>query len=108
MKLSASCAIAVTVRGHGAARSADAGVVEQDHFAGSRQRVDERGVPVVEVAAEVLKQYERRSARRGIAEAAVGVADAVPSFDGLIGSGELCHLSSGGGHWSGSFLFLRG
>ena len=44
-----------------AARLADAGVVDQDHETGGRERVDEQRVPVVEGAAEVdvHDQWER-------------------------------------------------
>jgi hypothetical protein len=78
-------------RGHrarrAAGRPADAGVVEQDHLAHRGQRVDERGVPVVEVAAEMLQQDQRRSADRVVAEAAVRIRDAVGRLDGEVRGG---------------------
>jgi hypothetical protein len=37
----------------------EAGVADGDHPAGPGQRVDQRGVPGVEVAAEVLEEQER-------------------------------------------------
>jgi hypothetical protein len=78
-------------RGHGArgptGRSADPGVVEQDHLARGSKGVDERGVPVVEVAAEVLQQHERRGAGR-VAEPPIRVRDAIGGFDSAVGGGE--------------------
>jgi hypothetical protein len=45
-----------------AAGCADAGVVEGHDMAAGGQRVDQRGVPIVEVAAEVLEQDQRHVA----------------------------------------------
>ena len=47
----------------GSRRPGDAGIVEEDHFAKGGERVHEGGVPVVEVAAEVLQQHKRCYAR---------------------------------------------
>jgi hypothetical protein len=40
----------------------EAGIVDQDHLALAGQRVGQRGVPVVEVAAEVLEHHQRQRA----------------------------------------------
>ena len=76
----ASWAIASIVFGVAAGRGADADVVERDHASIRGERVDERGVPVVEVAAEVLQQDERHIT---LAEVAVGVLDRVAGRDAL-------------------------
>ena len=55
-------------------RAADADVVEGDHAPPRGKLVDQRGIPVVEVAAEVLQQHERHLA---LTEVAVGVLDPV-------------------------------
>ena len=55
-------------------RGADARVVDQDDLAVGGERVDQGGVPVVEVAAEVLQQDERQPGRPP--ETAVGEVDA--------------------------------
>ena len=65
------------VRG-GAGGRADADVVEGDHASIRSERVDESGVPVVEVAAEVLQQDERHVA---LTEVEVGVLDRVVGRD---------------------------
>jgi hypothetical protein len=67
------------VRGR-AGRAADASVVIGDHPAGRRQRVDQRRIPGVEVAAEVLEQQERD---RSVVTAGVPVriVDAVRGAD---------------------------
>ena len=64
--------------GRPAGGRADAGVVEGDHTAISRERIDERGVPIVEIAAEVLQENKRCLARSQIA---VGVLDRVVGRD---------------------------
>jgi hypothetical protein len=47
------------VRGDaGGAADADAGVVEGDNPPGAGERVDQRGIPVVEIPAEMLEQYQ--------------------------------------------------
>ena len=63
-----------------AGRGADADVVERDHASIRGERVDERGIPVVEVAAEVLQQDERHLA---FTEVAVRVLDRVVGRDSL-------------------------
>jgi hypothetical protein len=63
-----------------AVRRADADVVEGDHAALGGECVDQRGIPVVEVAAKVLQQDERHIALTCIA---VGVLDRVVSLDSL-------------------------
>ena len=63
-----------------AGRGADADVVERDHASIRGERVDESGIPVVEVAAEVLQQDERHIT---FAEVAVGVLDPVVGRDSL-------------------------
>ena len=63
-----------------AGRGADADVVERDHASIRGERVDESGVPVVEVAAEVLQQDERHIA---VTDVAVGVLDPVLGRDSL-------------------------
>jgi hypothetical protein len=63
-----------------AGRGPDADVVERDHPSIRREGVDESGVPVVEVAAEVLQQHERHIT---VAELAVGVLDRVVGRDSL-------------------------
>ena len=63
-----------------AGRGADADVVERDHASIRGERVDERGIPVVEVAAEVLQQDERHFA---LTEVAVRVLDRVVRRDPL-------------------------
>ena len=66
----------------GPARAADAGVVECHNAAGRCQRVDQRGIPVVEISAEMLEQYQRHPARPSVA---IRVIDAVPGTDQLVG-----------------------
>jgi hypothetical protein len=75
------------VVGHGfggvrrrAGRGPDADVVERDHPSLRGEGVDEGGVPVVEVAAEVLQQHERHVA---LTEVAVGILDRVVGRDSL-------------------------
>src|SRR5262249_40003600 len=63
-----------------AGRRGDADVVERHHAPLCRERVHERWVPVVEVAAEVLQEDEGHSALAGVA---VGVLDAVTARDSL-------------------------
>ena len=95
----------------GAAGRADAYVVEKDHLAFGGDRVDERGVPVVDVAAEVL-QKDDRCTGCGVAEAAVGVVDAVGCRDaeqfrvreiGCRGHGFVPSLVDHSGFASGDF-----
>jgi len=62
--------------------SADSGVVERHDPPGRCQRVDQRGVPVVQVSAEVLEQDQRHLALA--AGVAVGVVDAVGRADQLV------------------------
>ncbi len=64
---SASCAIAVTVFGT-TPPDLPAGAVEQDHLAPGGDPVDELRIPVIEVAAEVLENEQRRSAALGVAK----------------------------------------
>ena len=52
-------------------RGADAAVVEQDDLALLRDAVDERGIPGVEVAPEVLQEEQRRRLALDVAEAPV-------------------------------------
>jgi len=68
------CGLGDRVRGHAGGR-ADAGVVHEDDLVLGRQGIDERRVPVVDVAAEVLQHQQRHLA--GPAESPVGVGDAV-------------------------------
>ena len=63
-----------------AGRGGDADVVERNDASIRGERVDERGIPVVEVPAEVLQQNERDVA---VAEVAVRVLDPVPGGDSL-------------------------
>src|ERR1700738_645887 len=58
-----------------AARTGDAGVVEEDYRTPLRKPVRYKRIPVIKAAAEVLKEDERRSAFR--AEAPVCVADSI-------------------------------
>jgi hypothetical protein len=72
-----------------AGRGADANVVERNHASIRRECVGERGVPVVEVAAEVLQQDQRHLA---FAEVTVRVIDRIlgcDSFDRGIGIAAL-------------------
>jgi hypothetical protein len=55
-------------------RGPDAGIVDQDHLALGGERIGQRGVPVVEVAAEVLQQHQRHPG--GAPKAAVREVDA--------------------------------
>jgi hypothetical protein len=64
----------------GAGGRADADVVERDHTSVRSERVDESGVPVVEVAAEVLQQDEGHIA---FTEVAIGIFDLVARRDPL-------------------------
>ncbi len=59
-------------------RGADADAVERDHPSIGGERIDQRGVPVVEVTAEVLQQDERHIT---ITEVAVRVLDRAPTRD---------------------------
>jgi hypothetical protein len=43
----------------GSGRTADPGVVERNHPPARCQRVDQRGIPVVQVSAKVLEQDQR-------------------------------------------------
>ena len=52
----------------------DAGVVDQDDLALRSERIGQRRIPVVQVAAEVLEHHERQLGRAP--EAAVGELDA--------------------------------
>jgi hypothetical protein len=61
-------------------RRPDADVVERDHASLRGEGVDQRGIPVVEVAAEVLEQDERHIA---VTEVAVRVLDRVAGRDSL-------------------------
>jgi hypothetical protein len=73
----------------GAGRAADSAVVGEDDFAPGRDVVDEGRVPVVEVAAEVLEEYDGNRALA--AETAVGVGGSVRGVDGARGGGVLGH-----------------
>jgi len=68
--------------GHGAGRSADAGVVEQDDLAALGDRVYQGRVPIVEVAAEALEEDQRRGRAVDVAEPTVGKGDTVGGLDG--------------------------
>jgi hypothetical protein len=61
----------------------DPGVVEGDDPPGRGQRVDQRGIPVVEVAAEVLEQ-DQRHVILAAAGVAVRIVDAVGCADQLV------------------------
>jgi hypothetical protein len=71
--------------GHGArggpARGADTGVVERDDPPVGGEQVDEGGIPVVQVAAEVHERDQRNAVLR---EVTVGVGDAVGCRDELV------------------------
>src|SRR4051794_31032626 len=69
-----------------AGRSGHAGVVEGHDSPVVRQRVHQRGVPVVEAAAEVLEEHERRCP---FADLAKGVVDAVRGADHGVGSRQV-------------------
>ena len=62
---------------HGARRGAggcpDADIVEQDHVAFGRDRIDQCRIPVVDVTTEVLQEDQRARPRPNAAEAAIGV-----------------------------------
>ena len=64
--------------------AADSGVVEGDDTPGRRQRVDQRGVPVVEVSAEVLEEDQWHTVASRRAGVAVRVIDAVRRLDQLV------------------------
>jgi hypothetical protein len=66
-----------------AAGAADSGVVDGDDPPGQGQRVDQRGIPVVEVPAEVLEQ-DQRHATLATAGVAVRIVDAVGRADQLV------------------------
>jgi hypothetical protein len=68
------CVLGDRVRGQAGGRT-DADVVDEDDLALGRQGIDERRVPVVEVAAEVLQHQQWHVA--GLAEPPIGVGDAV-------------------------------
>jgi hypothetical protein len=96
--------------GRDAGGAAHADVVERGDASLRCEIVDERGVPVVEVAAEVLQQHERHLAG---AELAVGVLDPVLCRDPL----DLCvgitgvrawRLSVCGGHEGSSGVQAAG
>jgi hypothetical protein len=70
-----------------ARRSGDADVVERDHPSIRRECVDERGIPVVEVAAEVLEQDELHIA---LTDVAVGIFDSVFRCHSLDGRARVC------------------
>jgi hypothetical protein len=59
---------------------ADADVVEGDHASIGGELIDQRGIPVVEVAAEVLQQDDRHIT---LTQVAVGVLDPVPGRNSL-------------------------
>ena len=61
-------------------RSADTGVVERDDPTVARERINERRIPVVKVAAEVLQQHQRHCAD---ADVTVGVVETVGGTDNL-------------------------
>jgi hypothetical protein len=72
------------VRG-GAGGVADPAVVERDDPPVAGQRVDQRGIPVVQISAEVLEQDQRQHALAPAAGVTVGVLDAVGCADSLVG-----------------------
>ena len=78
-----------------AARGADARVVDQDDLALGCERVGERWIPVVQVAAEVLQHHERQVGRAP--EAAVGELHAC-GLDELGLSGVVAGLCGYGRH----------
>jgi len=86
----------------GAARGGDADVVEGDHASIRGERIDERRIPVVEIAAEVLQQDERHPA---YTEVAIGVVDRVAGSDSSARSVGVSHSCFGpcpffgDGHW---------
>jgi hypothetical protein len=65
------------LRGTVPGREAHAGVVEKHDLATPGQRVHQQGIPVVEIAAEVLKEHQRRHLGAGVPESAIRVVDAV-------------------------------
>jgi hypothetical protein len=89
MASSAICAIVARRR---ARRSAHPGVVERHDSPVARQRVDQLGIPVVEVPAEVLVEHERRGP---FADLAIRVVDgpchlaAAVEVDELVSLGHL-------------------
>jgi hypothetical protein len=70
-----------------AGRGTDARVVEGDDPVGPGERVDQRRIPVVQVAAEVLEQ-EKRDGSFMPAGVPVRVADAFAAWTVLFGSAE--------------------
>jgi hypothetical protein len=70
----------------GARRSGHSGVVERDDPPVARQRVDQSGVPVVEVAAEMLEEHQRR---RPGADLAIRVLDPVRGTDHAVASRQV-------------------
>ena len=73
-----------------AARTGDARIVEEDYGTPLRKPVRHKRIPVVQAAAEVLKEDERRSSLR--AEAPVCLTDSA-SFDEPGWSGDVGILS---------------
>jgi hypothetical protein len=76
-------------RRRGACRQAHPARVEQDDLALVRDVVDQGGVPVVEVAAEVLEEHDGH--RAVLSVPAVGVRRAVGGVDGEVGCRVLGH-----------------
>src|SRR5262249_24846560 len=78
----------------------DADVVEGDDAALRRKCVDQCGVPVVEVAAEVLQQHDRDVAST---EVAIGVVDPILRRDPLYGGLGVLHVCGRRCHRERSF-----
>jgi hypothetical protein len=73
-----------------AGRTAHPGVVDGDDFAAFGERVEQRRIPVVEVAPETLQQKQRCCVGVRVAEAAVGVVDAVGCGDRQVRRTDAC------------------
>ena len=85
--------------------AADARVVEGDDPPACCQRVNQRGIPAVEVAAEVLEQHQRQGAAGLATGVAVGVVDAIGRADGLVRQAGVGAVPGSRGHVS---TFLAG
>ena len=86
-------------------RAADARVIEGDDPPACCQRVNQRGIPAVEVAAEVLEQDQRQGAAGLATGVAVGVVDAIGCADGLVRQAGVGAVLGSRGHVS---TFLAG
>jgi hypothetical protein len=98
----------------GSGGTADPGVVECDDPPGRGQRVDQRGIPVVQVSPEVLEKDQRY---RALARVAVRVVDAVRSAHHLVRKARVRshhqapfavdkHVLGGSPFWSGDRFML--